>query len=281
MHFIQHFAIDVLRLTLWLVILAAVFVPLERLVALRAGGAWRSQSGVDLAYYFISSLLPAAILALPMALLASAVRELLPSAVFTWAQALPVWAKFGLALVVAEFGMYWGHRWSHEIPLLWRFHAVHHSAEHLDWLVNTRAHPVDMVFVRLCGLVPVFALGLAQGATGKSESIAITLATTFWGFAIHANVRWRFGWLEQLIATPAFHHWHHTRHEHIDRNYATMFPWMDRLFGTLHLPPQWPRDYGTETPVAASLPRQIIDPFRRVPRSPDPSSTGRSSAHRR
>ncbi len=267
MQSLQHFAIDVLRLTLWLVILAAVFVPLERLFALREARVWRNQSGVDIGYYFLSSLLPAALLALPMALLATALRQALPASAMTWSDAMPVWARWSLALVVAELGTYWGHRWSHEIPLLWRFHAVHHSAEHMDWLVNTRAHPVDMVFVRLCGLLPVYALGLVQVSTGKTESVAIALATTFWGFAVHANVRWRFGWLEQLIATPAFHHWHHTRNEHIDRNYATMFPWMDRLFGTLHLSQQWPREYGTDTPIAGSLPRQIIDPFQRETRT--------------
>ena len=263
MQLLHLFAIDVLRLALWLAVLAAVFVPLERWFALRAAPAWRRQSGVDLAYYFISSLLPAALLALPMALLAMALRHVLPDALSTWADAMPGWGRWGLALVIGEIGTYWGHRWSHEIPLLWRFHAVHHSAEHMDWLVNTRAHPVDMVFVRLCGLVPLYALGLLQASTGKTQSVALAFATTFWGFCIHANLRWRFGWLEQLIATPAFHHWHHTRTEHIDRNYATMFPWMDRVFGTLHLPRQWPREYGVDTPVSSRLHEQIIAPFKR------------------
>jgi sterol desaturase/sphingolipid hydroxylase (fatty acid hydroxylase superfamily) len=263
MQYLAHFTVDVLRLTMWLAVLALVFVPLERLFALRPAKAWRAGIVNDLGYYFLSSLLPAAALALPMALLATALQRLMPAGWLDWAAALPFWARFALALVVAEFGTYWGHRWSHEVPFLWRFHALHHSPEHMDWLVNSRAHPVDMVFVRLCGLVPLYVFGLARPAGGGTDFAIVTaLLTTFWGFLIHANLRWRFGPIEQLLATPAFHHWHHTRTEHINRNYAAMFPWMDRLFGTLYLPRrEWPAAYGIDTPMADGLGSQLIEPL--------------------
>ena len=50
-----------------------------------------------------------------------------------------------VAAVVALFDLaiYWAHRWSHEVPALWRFHAVHHSTEHLDWISGFRNHPLD------------------------------------------------------------------------------------------------------------------------------------------
>ncbi len=269
-----HFAIDMFRLCLWLVLLAAVFVPLERLFAVRPERLWRRQIAVDLGYYFLSSLLPAVIIALPMALFATALNHVLPAASASWALTLPLWLRFCLAMVVAECGAYWGHRWSHHSPLLWRFHAVHHSAEHMDWLVNTRAHPVDMVFIRLCALMPLYALGLAQPIAGAGAALPIIVAivTTFWGFFVHANVRWRYGVLEQVFAGPAFHHWHHSRHDHINRNYSTMFPWMDRLFGTLHLPAAWPSGYGIETPMPQSLAGQLLEPLvapRRLGHVPD------------
>ena len=47
--------------------------------------------------------------------------------------ALPRWSQFLIAIFLFELGTYWGHRWAHTVPFLWRFHAVHHSSEHLDW----------------------------------------------------------------------------------------------------------------------------------------------------
>jgi sterol desaturase/sphingolipid hydroxylase (fatty acid hydroxylase superfamily) len=75
-------------------------------------------------------------------------------------------------------------------------------------LVNTRAPPVDMIFTRLCGLVPLYVLGLAAPLGGSVSVIPmiVQLLGTIWGFFLHANVRWRFGRLEWLLATPAFDH---------------------------------------------------------------------------
>src|SRR5580700_8255299 len=165
----------------------------------------------------------------------------------------------------SEIGGYWGHRWSHEIPFLWRFHAIHHSAEEIDWLVTVKAHPVDMFFTRLCATVPLYVLGLAQPLGNRIDivPILVTFATTFWAYFIHANVSWRFGWLEWLISTPAFHHWHHTNDgpEVINKNYSAMLPLVDKCFGTFYLPPAWPAKYGSDTPIAPDLPGQLLDPI--------------------
>ena len=161
-HVVRHalsFAVDVGRLAIWLVLLVAIFVPLERLFALHPAKIWRKQVGVDLAWYFINSIVPAAIIALPLALLARALRGADPWGLYSAVAAWPFWVKFPLVLLVNDVGAYWGHRASHAIPLLWRFHAIHHSAEELDWLVNTRAHPFDLVFTRLSGLAPVTSSG--------------------------------------------------------------------------------------------------------------------------
>ena len=82
-----------------------------------------------------------------------------------------------------------------------------------------------------------------------------------WAFFVHANLYWRFGPLEWLVATPAFHHWHHTNDEHRDHNYAALLPVIDRLFGTHHLPNHWPPVYGVDEPVAPSFVGQMLDPL--------------------
>jgi sterol desaturase/sphingolipid hydroxylase (fatty acid hydroxylase superfamily) len=85
---------------------------------------------------------------------------------------------------------------------------------------------------------------------------------TLWGYFIHANIRWRFGPLEWLISTPAFHHWHHTLSGPIDRNYSSTLPWLDWLFGTLYLPrDKWPDAYGVQDKLPESLPEQLAYPL--------------------
>ncbi len=222
----------------------------------------------DLGYYFLNSLTPKLILILPLSLVAGGAHYIAPTGLYSWVAEMPVWARFAAVMIVGEFGSYWGHRWMHQIPLLWRFHAIHHSAEEIDWLVNTRAHPLDMVFTRLCGLIPIYVLGLAQLTGNKVDVVPLlyALVGTVWSFFIHANVCWRFGWLEWLVSTPAFHHWHHTKdgREYVNKNYAAVFPWVDKLFGTFYLPKkQWPMKYGIDAPMAPSLAGQLLQPFER------------------
>ena len=261
-HF-KSFAGDVVHLAVWLVLLVSIFVPLERLFALHPAKLWRKQVGIDLAWYFINSLLPAAIMAVPLALLARALRGADPGGLYSAVAAWPFWVKLPVVFLINDFGVYWAHRAAHVIPFLWRFHAVHHSAEHLDWLVNTRAHPFDLIFTRLAGLGLVYLCGMAS-ATGSYLDPTVALVTiigTVWSFFIHANVRCRLGPVEWLISTPAFHHWHHTNDEHRDRNFAAIFPLYDRVFGTAWLPRHWPPVYGTDTKVAPTLTGQLLDPL--------------------
>ena len=258
--------LNVLRVCFWLTALTVVFTPLERLFALRPQKVFRKAVATDVGYYFVNSLAPAMLLSFPLACVAWAAHRMVPAGLTGVVVGLPLWARLAAAMVVGEVGSYWGHRWTHEIPFLWRFHAVHHSAEEMDFLVSTRAHPLDMVFTRLCELTPMYVLGLASPMALKGSLVPVValLVGQFWGFFIHANVKWRFGWLEWLVSTPAFHHWHHTNDgpAYINKNYAPMLPWVDWVFGTLYLPKnKRPERYGIDEPISPILFGQLVEPL--------------------
>ena len=159
----------IVMIAFWLLLLTALFVPLERFWTLRQADILRPGFGRDLAYYAINSLVPKLLLILPVSALAWAVHATVPGRLLAFSAGLPFWPRFLAASVVAEIGFYWGHRWSHEVPFLWRFHAVHHSAEHIDWLVNVRAHPLDMVFTRLCGLRSAVSCSASSQARSRTH----------------------------------------------------------------------------------------------------------------
>ena len=259
--------VSVVRLALWLVLLAALFIPLERLAFLRRDDIFRKGIWTDLGYYFLNGLVPAFLLGVPLALVAQLVHGLLPSVLTDSVASLPLGVRLVASLLLGDIGYYWAHRWSHEIPFLWRFHAVHHSAEHIDWLVNTRAHPVDLVYGRLCSLTPLLVLGLINplGGTQSQIPLLVLLVGPLWGFFVHANIRWRFGPLEWLVATPAFHFWHHTNDgpDYVNRNYAALFPMVDILFGSFYLPKdRRSLRYGIDEPMPEGLAAQLLAPFK-------------------
>jgi len=245
-----------------LLLYSAVFIPLERLFALRAEQpVFRRQWLVDLTYFFINSLLieVLAILTLKPALI-----------LFDWARiewlsstvaSLPLVIQVPAILLVADFTQYWVHRTFHVVPFLWPFHAIHHSAVEMDWLAGSRLHLVDVILTRGLTYVPIFVLAFSEQALVVYVFLVAAQATF-----IHANVRWEFRPLRRIVATPAFHHWHHSAEpEAVDKNFAVHTPIWDILFGTCYLPDRWPTAYGLcgGRDVPSRWVTQLVYPFRR------------------
>ena len=162
-------------------------------------------------------------------------------------------------MVLTDFVQYWFHRAFHQIPALWRFHAIHHSAQHMDWLAGSRMHLVEVIALRGLTIIPMYLLGFAETAM-HAYILMVYLYATF----VHANVRFNVEFLKPIIVTPRFHHWHHgIEKEAIDVNFAIHFPWLDKLFGTYYMPPkQWPSGYGIGGhPVPQGYWKQIFYPF--------------------
>jgi sterol desaturase/sphingolipid hydroxylase (fatty acid hydroxylase superfamily) len=220
-------ALAVQDLAVGIVLLFLVFVPLEKLFALRAQKVFRRGFGTDLTHFVVNNLL------VTLATIGIVVVAALP---FLWirsfglADLLPDAVAVALAFVSVLVGGYWGHRFTHEIPFLWRFHAVHHSVEQMDWVASGRLHPIDAAFVQACGLVPLFLLGY-DGAVFVGVAVFLALVAIFQ----HANVRLRFPVVRWIVNTPEWHHWHHARDpEARDKNYG--LPVIDLVFGTAYLP---------------------------------------------
>ena len=245
-----------------LVLYSAVFVPLERLFALRAEQpVFRRQWLVDLTYFFVNSLIIEilTILTLAPAMVffgwarVDSVREIVAS--------LPLVLQVPLLVLVADFTQYWVHRTFHAVPVFWRFHAIHHSIEQMDWLAGSRLHLVDVIVTRGLTYVPVFVLGFSDRALAVYVFLVAAQATF-----IHANVRWEFPAIRRVIATPAFHHWHHAaEREAIDKNFAVHTPIWDLLFGTYYFPDRWPTQYGLadRRGVPGRWLTQLVYPLRR------------------
>ncbi|MEL7209033.1 MAG: sterol desaturase family protein, partial [Actinomycetota bacterium] len=166
-----------------------------------------------------------------------------------------------VALVLFDIAIYWAHRWSHEVPILWRFHAVHHSTEHLDWVSGFRLHPLDGALV-----APPFLFLLAAGFDPEVAG-ALAILQFVLGIFLHANVRWRWRPLHRLVITPEFHHWHHTNDpQAIHSNYSVFLPLWDQLFGTYFMPKdRRPDRYGIDEYMPTGMVAQLRHPFRGMP----------------
>jgi sterol desaturase/sphingolipid hydroxylase (fatty acid hydroxylase superfamily) len=242
-----------------LVVLAFVFVPLERVLALRPQKVLRAGWKTDVVHFAVNTVLTNAALVIPVVVVGLGLRALVPAAVHHGIANQAAWLQFAEAFLLAEVCGYWGHRAAHQIPLLWRFHKVHHSIREMDWLAAAHLHPLDSVWTRSCVILPLFALGFSKSAFGGFLIFA-TLQAIF----IHANVRLTFGPLRWVMATPEFHHWHHANApESYNTNFAGEFPWIDALFGTLYLPVgRMPARYGIDEEQPAGYLRQLAWPFR-------------------
>ena len=249
---------------MWLLILAVIFLPLERLFAVRRRKIFRNSLASDIGFYFISGLVPACCwprhsrwsLLAPTHSCRGAFRRRSRAGRSGRARWAPWWSA-----ISASTGAIAGRMKSPFCGASIRSTI----ARALYFLISARAHPIDHVFIRLCGLIPVYILGLATPLTPRAAwwPRCSCWSLTMWGFFIHANVRWRLGPLEWLISTPAFHHWHHTLAEPRDRNYRVHAAVMDWIFGTHYLPrKQWPSAYGIEAKLPGSLAGQLVYPLR-------------------
>ncbi|NBL64337.1 sterol desaturase family protein [Flavobacterium sp. NST-5] len=257
-----HLGLDWLLLDLFL--MALIFVPIEMVFPKRKDQkTFHEEWRTDLVYFVISHLLvqffgvitqkPAQVFFGWMGL----------SEIQAYIQSLPFVVELFLAFFLTDLFQYWTHRFFHRHSFLWRFHSIHHSTENMDWLAGSRTHFVDIFVTRSMAFIPLYVFGFS---TITFQVYVIFMAVH--AVLIHSNTRINFGFFKYIFATPQYHHWHHCKNpEYYGKNFATIFPFIDKIFGTYYLPNnEWPEDTGLlEADYPKGYLKQAIYPFTKSP----------------
>src|SRR5438105_3968201 len=236
--------------------LALIFRPLEMVFPAKPGQrffrpAWLTDLCFFLGYYTIWGIMVLWLLVHLRAWLG----ETVPGGFRNAVAEQPWWLQAVEVILLSDLFMYWGHRLQHRVGFLWRFHAVHHSTEHLDWLAANREHPLDSIYTVGIINLPAFIIGFPL------ETLAGFIAFRgIWAIYIHSNVRLRIGPLRMLIGSPELHHWHHDR-DRAAGNYANISPLMDILFGTYRCPDHEPEHLGLNEPPPRTYLGHMLRPL--------------------
>ena len=242
-----------------LVPLLFVFVvPFEKLFPRHRQRLRRPGVGTDIAYGLTQPLLAPVGLVVGLVVGVLSLAWVPGLALRPVVEALPPGVRSIVGVVLFDLVTYWAHRWSHEVPFLWRFHAVHHSTAQLDWVSGLRNHPVDGAL-----LAPPFLFLLAAGFGAELAGLLAVVQIVI-GIFLHANVRWRWRPLHRVVITPEFHHWHHADEADAhNANYSVFLPAWDLLFGTYFMPAtRRPIVYGVTPPLPTGLVEQLRYPLR-------------------
>ncbi|MEN5180850.1 sterol desaturase family protein [Comamonas odontotermitis] len=219
-----------------------IFIFIEKLFALRKDQpVFRPEWQTDFHHFLVNHMVVGFILLATNLMVHKLFGWAANDGIRGWVANLNFWVSLFLIILVADLVQYWTHRAYHEVPLLWRIHAVHHSVKSMDWLAGSRQHILELLITRTLVLAPIYVLGFS-----KEVIDAYIIIVGFQAVFNHANVSVRLGPLRYIIVTPNFHHWHHSQdQEALDKNYAAHFAFLDYLFGTaVKSDKLWPQAYG-------------------------------------
>lgn len=159
-----------------------------------------------------------------------------------------------IAFVCIDFAGYWSHRFEHRFNILWNRHIVHHSSEEFNLACALRQN-ISVVF-RI-----FFFLYLPMAVVGVPVEVVALVAPIhlFAQFWYHTRLIGKMGWLEHVIVTPSHHRVHHAINDlYLDRNFAPIFIFWDKLFGTFQVElDEEPPVYGVKRAVSTWNPIKI------------------------
>jgi len=150
---------------------------------------------------------------------------------------MPVWLSFLIAVLILDFVIYLQHLLFHAVPILWRFHRMHHADTDIDVTTGVRFHPVEIVLSMVLKLSVVAALGPPAIAVVVFE--VVLNATSMFN---HSNIKLPLAFdrvLRLFVVTPDMHRVHHSvLPNETNSNFGFNIPWWDRLCGTYRAQPE-------------------------------------------
>jgi sterol desaturase/sphingolipid hydroxylase (fatty acid hydroxylase superfamily) len=133
-----------------------------------------------------------------------------------------------LAFIGTDFAYYWTHRWNHEINLMWNRHIIHHSSEEYNLACALRQSISGIFQVYFFLYIPLAIIGIPSEV--MNLVLPLHLFAQFW---YHTRLINKMGFLEKILVTPSHHRVHHAiNDEYLDKNYASIFIFWDKIFGT-------------------------------------------------
>lgn len=236
--------------------LGITFIPLEKVFSAKAGQKiFRPNWILDLCFFGGQYLLWNALVVWALGYVNLWIGEVVPSSFRVAVAGQPWLLQAAAVLFFSDLLVYWGHRLQHSVDFLWRFHKVHHSIEHMDWLAAHREHPLDSLYT--IGLInlPAMLLGFPL-----ETLVGLIAFRGIWAIYIHSNVRLNTGPLKKIIGAPELHHWHHELNRKAG-NYANLSPLMDILFGTYSCPKEEPKRIGLEEKLPENYLGHMLHPL--------------------
>lgn len=238
---------------------AMIFIPLEHLLP-RAKGQTLARTGmkIDLSYMLVGGFLIMGLKLLFIAGVVTAFKGVIPDAARSFVHSQPLWLQTILLILAGDFYHYWMHRSAHMIPALWKFHAVHHSIEKMDWIAAHRTHPFDTAVTNSGFIIIAILFDFNPLA-----ALIYSMQFSWHSLLKHSNVKVSWGPLRWILLTPTYHHWHHAnQQEAYDKNFAGQLPLWDLLFGTANMEEKHgPARYGVDDPVPRSFLKSLAYPF--------------------
>ena len=233
--------------------------------------AFKGSSATSAGWTLIAAPFSAVFVALEFAAISSVFKDALAWEGFQTIQEWPIAVRVLGGLLVVDFVDWWSHRLRHRVPLLWRFHTIHHSAPHMNFWASLRSHPVDVIIGSTVLAIPFLIVQESAMVFG----LVVAVRTILFYFH-HSNIRVRLGRIDALVVTPQWHRLHHsTLEEHYDTNFGATLTIWDRMFGTALVPTSedfppvgldeelCPQDAETLIGVPKTLIQQFLYPFRK------------------